>query len=107
MNTLEDEYNLFTLLKDSFPQLDQASLVIGIDEFVSGDGDLMDFICDSGLVREAAKKYILAKKPYLVFDTSEGYPCFFFRGDFLKIQYDAGEKKIIRLADRTTENGSF
>lgn len=107
MKTLEDEFNLFTLLKDSFPDLDQAGLVIGIDEFVSGAGDLEDFICKPGLVREAATKYILAKKPYLIFDTSEGYPCFFFRGNFLKIQYDAREQKIIRLADKTTDEGSF
>ncbi len=107
MDTLEAEFKLFTLLKDSFPDLDHAGLVIGIDEFISGEGSLEDFICNSSAVHAAAAKYIVAKKPYLIFDTSEGYPCFFFRGNFLKIQYHAGEQKIIRLAEEMNETGSF
>ena len=107
MESLEAEFELFTLLKDSFPDLDQGGLVIGIEEFISGEGNLEDYICKSCSVREAAVKYIIAKKPYLIFDSSEGYPCFFFRGNFLKIQYDAKEQKIIRLANQTTENSSF
>lgn len=97
-----EELDLFELLKNNFPDLGKRSLVIGVHEFLSENVDLNSFICAENTAKEAALKYIQAQTPYIVFDESEGYKCLFFRGQHVKIQYDASTSQVMRYAEETT-----
>jgi hypothetical protein len=96
-----EELDFFEILKNNFPDLKQQGLVVGLDEFLAQDLILENYICKSMTVKESALKYIHAQKPYIVLDETEGYKCLFFRGNFVKIQYDATNSKIIRYAEET------
>lgn len=98
----EEELGCFEILKNNFPDLNRQGLVIGLAEFLSQDSNLLDFICRDKSPKEAALKYINAKKPYIVLDESEGYKCIFFRGNFVKAQYDVTNSKMLRFVEEST-----
>lgn len=95
----EEELGCFEILKNNFPELRQQGLVIGLYEFLAPDLDLQRFICLEKSPKEAALEYIQAKKPYIVLDESEGYKCIFFRGNFIKAQYDVTHSKMLRYEE--------
>ena len=96
-----EELDFFEILKNNFPDLKQQGLVVGLDEFLAQDLILEDYICKEMSVKESALKYIHAKRPYIVLDETEGYKCIFFKGNFIKIQYDATNAKTIRYVEET------
>lgn len=95
----EEELGCFEIFKNNFPDLNQQGLVIGLSEFLSPDVNLQNFICYEKTAKEAALKYISAQEPYIVLDESEGYKCIFFRGKFIKAQYDATNSKMLRYVE--------
>lgn len=95
----QEEFDFFEILKNNFPPLHGGSLVIGVTEFLRPDVKLREFICKNQTAQEAALPYILKQQSYLVLDESEGYQCIFLRGHFVKIHYDATQKKILSLAE--------
>lgn len=95
----EEELGCFEILKVSFPNLKQNSLVIGVDEFLSSEIDLKNFICYDKTAKEAALEYIRVQRPYIILDESEGYKCIFFRGNFIKAQYDVTNCKMLRYIE--------
>ncbi|MBC7419238.1 MAG: hypothetical protein H7328_00785 [Bdellovibrio sp.] len=95
----DEELGLFEILKINFPNLNGKGLVISVNEFLSPEMNLQNHICKSGTVKEAALPYMLEKIPYIILDESEGYQCIFFRGNFLKIQYDVTNHKTIRITE--------
>lgn len=95
----EEELGCFEILKNNFPDLKQHGLVIGLNEFLSSDVNLQNFICYEKTAKEKALEYINAQKPYIVLDESEGYKCIFFRGNFIKAQYDATNFKMLRYIE--------
>lgn len=95
----EEEIGCFEILKNNFPDLKQRGLVIGLYEFLSPNVKLEDFICKEKTPKEAALEYISTQRPYIVLDESEGYKCIFFRGNFIKAQYDVTNSKMLRYIE--------
>ena len=98
----EEELGCFEILKNNFPALKKHGLVIGLYEFLSPNLDLQKFICIEKTTKEAALKYIINQKPYIVLDESEGYKCIFFKGNYVKAHYDATNSIMLRYVEVTT-----
>ena len=95
----EEELGCFEILKKNFPDLKQHGLVVGLYEFLSPDINLQNYICYEKTTKESALDYIREQKPYIVLDESEGYKCIFFRGNFIKAQYDVTNSKMLRFIE--------
>lgn len=93
------ELGCFEILKNNFPNLNGGAVVVGIEEFLLPETNLADYICVGITPKEAALTYIQAQKPYIVLDETEGYKCLFVRGNFIKVQYDITNSKIIRYVE--------
>ncbi|MBC7741243.1 MAG: hypothetical protein H7061_03540 [Bdellovibrionaceae bacterium] len=101
MLTKEEEQGLLEILKENFPKLDGQGLVISMNEFLSPEINLQNFICKGQSTKEAAVHYIKENIPYIILDESEGYRCIFFKGNHLRVQYDATNSKVVRLIEES------
>ncbi len=97
----EEELGLLEILKSNFPPLNGRGLVISINQFLSADINLQNFMYENKNVQEAAIHYINEKIPYLILDESEGYKCIFLKGNYLKVQYDVSSAKVIRYVEES------
>ncbi len=95
----EEELGCLEILKRNFPELNRRVLVIGLYEFLAPDVNLQNFICLVKTPKEVAAEYIQAQKPYIVLEETDGYKCIFFRGNFIRAQYDATNSKMIRYIE--------
>ena len=95
----EEELGLLEILKSNFPPLNGRGLVISINQFLSTNVDLKNFMCEGTAIKEIATHYISEKIPYIVLDESEGYKCIFFKGNHLRVHYDVSNSKIVGLIE--------
>jgi hypothetical protein len=95
----EEELGCFEILKNNFPDLKNQGLVIGLYEFLAADTILENFICFEKSVKETALDYIREQKPYIILDESEGYKCIFFKGNYIKAQYDVTHSKMLSFVE--------
>ena len=95
----DEEIGLFEILKANFPNLLGRSLVISQNEFLTDPGNLEKFICKDKSAKELAAEYIKENIPYIVLDETEGYKCLFFKGNFLKIQYDVTHSTAMQFQE--------
>jgi hypothetical protein len=97
----EEEIGCLEILKNNFPDLKQQGIVIGLYEFLLPETNLKNFICREKTVKEATLPFIQDEKPYIVLDESEGYKCIFFRGNYIKAQYDVTHAKMLGYVEET------
>ncbi len=95
-----EELDFFEFLKHNFPDLNQKGLVVGLNEFLTSQVSLTNYICTEKSVKETALDYIKADVPYIVLDESEGYKCIFLKGNFVKIHYDVTNSKMIGFVEK-------
>lgn len=95
MLSKDEEIGLYEIVKNHFPNLEGKGLVISHNEFLTNYDNLKNYICTSRTVQDTVGDYIKENIPYIVLDESEGFKCLFFKGNFLKVQFDATNNKLI------------
>lgn len=99
MLNIEEELGCLKILIQNFPQLKHRGLVMSVNEFLSSDLNLENYICSDKSPKEVAAEYAREQVPYIVLDESEGYKCIFFKGNTIKAHYDVTNSKMIHFVE--------
>ena len=102
MLSIDEELGCLEILIQNFPQLDNRGLVMSLNEFLSADLNLQNYICLERTPKEVAAEYAREQIPYIVLDESEGYKCIFFKGNTIKAHYDVTNSKMIHFVEERT-----